>query len=933
MGSTNVFLSNLKKLQVNGVLCDLIIWSEERIGVKAHTAVIAAACPSLADQLQNCTPGHCTLEAKLPVTDVHCIINIAYSGQLVRKSYVDSVTVGNALLQPSIKNCQSIKRICSNFNKYETAKQRSRKKLLEIKVKKKDLAKLGFGENNVRNTQCLKCKSCWRYFQTSKKLATHEGTHKLCGNSSMIYKMYKRVSFLHKLAKKYRNCSPHTCNISNNPTKDFNPPHNESQILSPLESPTTDSKFNLKLLQAVSQTNVVELTDSSDKTKEICQVLPTNQSHQLNRCDPVDINNFKQGGTPHHSSDDLNNTTFEVIEVEAEIHPNRCSFSNVSATRDQHRSESSNKSGIENQFPNRCTFSNCSVLTDQFNSEIVSDTIGEVNDTASGTRLNIALPSDVLFGESDIDKPVADQITASLKVTDGNKSIANQQFESCENSNSVDGDVFSNISAIDTVLQTKANSEAERSAKRVLSFDWLENIDREAEGLVECQEQEDLPEILSQTITRSVLRSASKLKTPSASSTLTAENKDREETSLQSQHSENNLDGVTGDSVPVIADSVPVIAECSVESPLEKQVKSPSMSLRSSTERQPLSKIFGKHANRNSNKNSFKKSSDSKKRYNRIFTKKTTTSGHFLRSNRSKCRILRSSNNLLLSGCNDLLKDQNLNTHQKLNQTLSADVNEDLNNNYAQSSSKKHNESTIEQIISSVFVNGCSVPNENVFNGTPIVHSSNHDSFTCNVCCKEFSDYHSMIRHQYIHTGERPCNCSFSCGKITHLKTCFNNEKVDVCLQSNLDIESRSRSEMTSSMNITKLNKLPNSVRKHNGKSKKCRICKKHFNNSYDYMEHQKIHGRKEKKIECPTCGKILASPKKLEHHIRTHTGEKPYACHYCDSSFPSIYHRTRHERIHTREKRFQCVYCEQGFVDSDHLRNHKCNAKRFFMR
>ncbi|KAL7986291.1 hypothetical protein Chor_011457 [Crotalus horridus] len=108
--------------------------------------------------------------------------------------------------------------------------------------------------------------------------------------------------------------------------------------------------------------------------------------------------------------------------------------------------------------------------------------------------------------------------------------------------------------------------------------------------------------------------------------------------------------------------------------------------------------------------------------------------------------------------------------------------------------------------------------------------------YTCNECGKRFDQPSQVIKHQRIHTGEKPFLCP-ECGKR------FNK-------QSNLNV-------------------------------------------------HLRLH-RGEKPYSCPDCGKRFNAKYHLRGHYRIHTGEKPYVCEDCGKRFPVKSSLNKHQRIHT---------------------------------
>ncbi|XP_038672466.1 zinc finger protein 528-like isoform X2 [Scyliorhinus canicula] len=132
--------------------------------------------------------------------------------------------------------------------------------------------------------------------------------------------------------------------------------------------------------------------------------------------------------------------------------------------------------------------------------------------------------------------------------------------------------------------------------------------------------------------------------------------------------------------------------------------------------------------------------------------------------------------------------------------------------------------------------------------------------FRCDVCDEDFVTSTILLRHQMIHTGDKPF---------------------------------------------------------------KCDVCDKSFSRPSNLYIHQRIHTG-EKPFTCEVCDKSFSQSSSLRSHQRTHTGEKPFTCEVCDISFSLSSNLRKHQRTHTGEKPFTCEVCDKSFSRSSNLRQHR---------
>ncbi|KAH8373036.1 hypothetical protein KR009_011018, partial [Drosophila setifemur] len=137
--------------------------------------------------------------------------------------------------------------------------------------------------------------------------------------------------------------------------------------------------------------------------------------------------------------------------------------------------------------------------------------------------------------------------------------------------------------------------------------------------------------------------------------------------------------------------------------------------------------------------------------------------------------------------------------------------------------------------------------------------------FPCQFCERVFSRPYEKVKHERVHTGEKPYACEV-CGKTFRV-----SYSLTLHLRTHTDI-----------------------------RPYVCTVCNKRFKSHPVYSHHLRIHSS-ERDFVCDMCSKTFRTSVQLYAHRNTHT--KPYLCAVCNRPFSSMYAVKIHMQTHEDEK------------------------------
>lgn len=188
----------------------------------------------------------------------------------------------------------------------------------------------------------------------------------------------------------------------------------------------------------------------------------------------------------------------------------------------------------------------------------------------------------------------------------------------------------------------------------------------------------------------------------------------------------------------------------------------------------------------------------------------------------------------------------------------------------------------------------------------------------CGICQKTFKRNDSLVRHMFIHTGEKPYECK-DCGKTFRQRSALKRHRLYHHTSDDNKLKCTECDKAFSTLHYFRQH-----LNIHNGVRFPCTMCNKSFSAQGTLKTHLQLHNDMNKSyVTCSICEKVFTSKINLNLHMETHEGTQQLACDVCDARFSRKPDLQRHMHIHTGEKPLKCSLCPKAFRHPGDLGRH----------
>ncbi|KAH8281158.1 hypothetical protein KR054_012535 [Drosophila jambulina] len=102
-----------------------------------------------------------------------------------------------------------------------------------------------------------------------------------------------------------------------------------------------------------------------------------------------------------------------------------------------------------------------------------------------------------------------------------------------------------------------------------------------------------------------------------------------------------------------------------------------------------------------------------------------------------------------------------------------------------------------------------------------------------------------------------------------------------------------------------------------------CKECSKSFLSGTELRCHMLSHHTQEPPFPCRYCDRRYFSVVGRRKHERVHTNERPFVCDQCGKAFTRVCILRAHMQSHTGQRMFRCDICDRSFTLKKHLVTH----------